>query len=238
MYKTFFAVVLFVLCSVQSVFALGDTPAQKVWVTPVGATPGTAIVISAFLYNDQKETVTYTLEVKAADTNITTTVATLAPGSAKTLTFNWKEPKEQTTVAVSIISALGKNKKDIPLLHGTLGAALVGEKASTSSIPSLDVGASAVDKAKAFVESIRTKQADYFTTLRDSKRTLLGLDPVGTPSTDADGLQVKRVDNPVDYAMLIVATALASFFSHVMLFYAISIIIIFLLIRVLVKMFV
>jgi hypothetical protein len=239
MYKTFIIFVLTSLCIVHIASAVGEVPTQKVWVTPVGATPGTPIVISAFLYNDQKDTVTYTLEVKAADTNITTTVATIAPGSAKTLTFNWKEPKEQTTVAVSIISALGKNKKDIPLLHGTLGAALVGDKSTAPALPSLDVGASAVDKAKAFVESIRTKQADYFTTLRDSKRSVLGLDPVGTtPTENTDGLQVKRVDNPVDYAILILATTLASFFSHVMLFYAISIIFAFLLIRVFVKMFI
>lgn len=236
MYKYFLVAAFVVLCSVDTAFALGEVPAQKVWVTPSPAAPGTPIVISAFLYNDQKETVTYTLEVKAADTNITTTVTTIAPGSAKTLTFDWKEPQEQTTVAVSVTSALGKNKKDIPLLHGTLGAALVGEKKDSPSLDGSGVGFSAFEKSKAFVEGFRIKQMEYFTTLRDTKRALLGLEAIGTIDANSDIVQVKRVDNPVDYIALIFATTLASFFSHATLFYAISLIFIFLLIRFLVRM--
>ena len=233
------ALVLALLLGISTAYAVGDTPTQKVWVTPADAAPGTPIVISAFLYNDQKETVTYTLEVKAADTKITTTVVTLSPGSAKTLTFDWKEPEGQTTIAVSVVSALGKNKKDIPILHGTLGAASVGEK-SAPSLAVSDAGLSIVTKATSFFESFRSAQAERFTTLRDEKRASLGVGEQGQPPvpTDTEGITVKRVDNPADYAVLILATTLTSFFAHATLFYAISILIAFLLVRFLVRMFI
>lgn len=250
MKKIAVAFLIIVLCSLQTTFAIGEVPKDKVSVSPVGGKVGSAITISAFLYNDQKETITFTLEAKAGDTVLGKPVVTLASGSAKTIAIAWKEPKAQTTVTVNIISALNAKRVDVPVLHGTLGIVLVGSSEAPTPTPSspLSTGAfgKVFDSSKSFLETFRTKQATHFATERDAARAKLGIQKTEAPSAidsgasgTADDLpQIKKVDNPMDYGMLILSTALASFFASTLMFYGALALIALLLIRAVFKMFV
>lgn len=251
MKKTVVLFLITALCLTQTSFALGETPKEKVWVEPIGGKVGSAITISSFLYNDQKETITFTLEAKAGDTTIAKPVVTLASGSAKTVAMAWKEPKVQTTVTVSVVSALNTKRVDIPSLHGTLGIVLVGTVeavAPTSATPKLSTGAfgKIFESSKAVLETFRLKQALHFAAERDAAKGKLGIQNTDTPGTIKSGAsgveeelpQIKHVDNPMDYGMLILSTALASFFASALMFYGALVIIALLIIRALFKLFV
>lgn len=238
-----------IFCSIQISFAVGDVPKDKVSVSPVGGKVGSAITISAFLYNDQKETMTFTLEAKAGDTVLAKPVVTLASGSAKTIAIAWKEPKAQTTVTVNIISALNAKRVDVPALHGTLGIVLVGSSETPPSTPSAPLSTGAFgkvfDSSKSFLETFRVTQATHFAKERDAVKAKLGIqktDTSGVIESGASGTddlpQIKKVDNPMDYGMLILSTALASFFASSLMFYGALALITLLLIRALFKMFV
>lgn len=250
MKKTIVLFLITALCLTQTSFALGETPKEKVWVEPIGGKVGSAITISAFLYNDQKETITFTLEAKAGDTVIAKPIATLASGSAKTIAMPWKEPKTQTTVTVNIISALNTKRVDVPALHGTLGIVLVGSTepaVSTSSTP-LSTGAlgKVFDNSKSFLETFRLKQATHFAKERDIAKEKLNIQKTDSSKVTQTGVsginddlpQIGKVDNPMDYGTLILSTALASFFASTLMFYGALILIALLLIRAIFKMFV
>lgn len=92
---------------------------------------------------------------------------------------------------------------------------------------------------KASLEEFRLKQATHFGDLRDSTKLKLGISvesdvwqnlgpllnppPAPDPMQDpqAQGVESKKMDNPMDYGMLIFATALASLFASVLMFYGI-----------------
>ncbi len=248
MKRTAAAFLLIALCGIQTAFALGEVPKEKVFVEPVGGAVGSTITVSSFLYNDQKETVTFTLEVKAGDVVLAKPVVTLASGSARTITTPWKEPKTETVVTVNIISALTTKRVAIPALQGTLGVVLVGSKETPTTAPSVSTGAfgKVFDSSKAVVETFRIKQATYFAAERDIAKGKLGIEttpPAGTTKNSASGTlekkpQIKSVDNPMDYGMLILSTALASFFASALMFYGALVLITLLLIRAIFKMFV
>lgn len=107
-----------------------------------------------------------------------------------------------------------------------------------------------------YVEAYRNKQAIYFQDLRDKTKIKLGIEvsseivdrlkpffeappaPVAIPGTeDGDGLYIKEVDNPKDYGLLIFATAMASLFASVLMFYGVLILLIFIVLRTIFKMF-
>lgn len=225
-----------------NVFAIASLPKEIVSIEPLNAAAGENIVISAFLYNDQKETITFTLEAKGGDVVIGKSVATLAKGSAKTVTFPWKQPKNKTTVSVNIVSALTTKKVDMVSLHGSLGVLLVGQDeiviTPKASEPD-NVFAKYYYDIKKKIEDFRIKQADYFISERDKARAKIDEKNVVVPEIGEDGgIEVAKVGNPTDYGMLVLSSALAPFFSSTTMFYAVVIIILFLLIRLLFRAFI
>jgi hypothetical protein len=125
----------------------------------------------------------------------------------------------------------------------------------TSSIE--EIGKTWISSTKEFIEVFRIKQAQYFINLRDTTKVKLGIKvsddilekinetlspppaPTPIPGTEqGDGLYFKKVDNPIDYGTLILATALASLFSSILMFYGISIILAFFILRFIFRMFI
>ncbi len=106
------------------------------------------------------------------------------------------------------------------------------------------------------LESFRLAQAEHFATLRDKTKIKLGLEvsadimekikPYLTPPTSApspvagvvsqDVLKPVKLDNPGDYAILVGATAMASLFGTMMMFYAVLVLLTFLVLRWLFKL--
>lgn len=244
MSKTIGVLIALVLLGTTSVLAVADVPTQKVSVEPIEVTAGSDITISAFLYNNQKETITFTLLAKGGDTTIGKPVVTLAAGSAKTVTIGWKQPKTQTTVTVSVVSALNSKKVDITSLHGSLGAVLVGPVLAPTPNTPLSSPKGTVTKlyqnSKLFLEEFRVKQMNHFARERDEARAEVNQTTVATlPGAPVDdGIEVAKVNNPMDYGMLVLSTALASFFASVAMFYGALFLIVFLIIRLFFKLFI
>jgi hypothetical protein len=240
--RIFSLVFVLVFISMAAFTWAAPLPKEIVTVDPVSASAGEAIVISAFLYNDQKETITYTLEAKGGDTVIGKSVATLTKGSAKTVSFSWKQPKNKTTVSVNIVSALTTKKADLTNLHGSLGVLLVG--AEESVVVSQEnkkpvLSGKGFDGLKKTLEDFRIKQLTYFAKERDDSRAKIDQkDTVVPPSFENGDIEVAKVGNPTDYGMLILATSLASFFSSAWMFYGAIILILLLIVRFIFKSFI
>lgn len=226
----------------SNVFAVAPLPKERVSIEPVDAQVGASVVISAFLYNDQKETITFTLEAKGGDNAIGKSVVTLAKGSAKTVTFPWKQPKTKTTVSVDIVSALTTKKVDLTTLHGSLGILLVGQE-DVAPIAKISEPKNAFEKYyfdfKKRLEDFRKKQAEHFSSERDASKAKIDEKDVIVPQTGENGaIEVAKVGSPTDYGMLVLSTALASFFASTIMFYGAIIIILFLLIRFIFRSFI
>lgn len=217
-------------------------PKEIVTVEPFGAIAGEAITISVFLYNDQKETITYTLEAKGGDTVIGKSVTTLTKGSAKTVAFSWKQPKTKTTVSVNIVSALTTKKADLTNLHGSLGILLIGAEESpvlNQESKKINFAGKGLESIKQKIEDFRIKQMTYFAKERDDSRAKIDQKDVLVPPTFENGaVEVSKVGSPTDYGMFILATALASFFASVWMFYGAIILVLFLIIRFIFKSFI
>ncbi len=106
------------------------------------------------------------------------------------------------------------------------------------------------------IEVFRVKQADHFATLRDQTKIKLGIKvsddvferlapmftpppaPSGIPGTaENDGIEPKKIDNPMDYATLIFATSMASLFGNTLIFYGVLFLLAFIFLRAIFKMF-
>ena len=128
------------------------------------------------------------------------------------------------------------------------------------------ITASRLDRAELFlktaltpiynnIEVFRQKESQHFTLIRDKTKIKLGINlaqdalekikpflaPPSAPSAipgenPGESLEIKKIDNPMDYGTLIGTTALASLFSSVWMFYTVLILLLFFLIRTLIKM--
>lgn len=87
------------------------------------------------------------------------------------------------------------------------------------------------------VEYFRVQQTGYFENLRDERRARAGLPPLDTASgqSPTSSLELSGVTS---YPLVIVFTALASFFAHKVLFYIASILFLLLFIRFLFRAFI
>lgn len=125
----------------------------------------------------------------------------------------------------------------------------------TSITPAGDIDIEAqvvnlVGGPKGFMETFRKKQAVYFTTLRDTTKEKIGIKdtsslsdapPAPLPFTDSEtmgDLPQYKQDSPWDYVILIFATAMATVFSEILLFYISLVILTFFIIRFFFRMFV
>lgn len=142
------------------------------------------------------------------------------------------------------------------------GKAFALNENSATASTSIDVssieetGKTWFSTTKESIEIFRVKQAEHFTTLRDVKKVKLGIKvsddvlkkisenfappptPTPIPGTEQDdGLYIKEADNPADYGALILAIALASFFSSILMFYGVSVLLALFVLRFIFKMF-
>ena len=105
------------------------------------------------------------------------------------------------------------------------------------------------------LEVFRKKQAEHFVVVRDKTKIKLGINlaedalerlkpflaPPTAPSAvpgvgPQEGLEIKKLDNPKDYAALIGSTALASLFSNVWMFYTGIVLLLFFILRFIFRM--
>jgi hypothetical protein len=110
-------------------------------------------------------------------------------------------------------------------------------------------------KTKESLEAFRIKQADHYNLLRDKTKVKLNIQvsedvfkrlapmftpppaPSGIPGTvEGDGIEPKKIDNPMDYGTLIFATSMASLFSNTLMFYGVLFLLTFIFLRAIFKM--
>lgn len=255
----------------QSALAVAPIPASSISVDPIVAEDGSPIKINALIYNPEKQTVTFTVEFKAGDVSLGKSISTISSLGAKTVSVGWKQPKIQTQITASIISALDGKKNEITSLHGLVGTISLGTEQVTGSVSAISLGEGKIGTVFSNlynkVEVFRQKQLLYFEKLRDDAKQALGmqikddvikkLSPIFAPPTTApvigtgsdqqDDLAFTKGDNPLEiykssnskyYVNLMIGTVMASFFSSVMFFYAVCALVLFLLIRLVFKLFV
>lgn len=245
----------------QNSFAVSQLPSNTVSIDPTDATIGSPIKINALVYNNQKNSVTFTIEFKTGDLIIGKPVVNVIPAlSAKTVSVDWKQPETQIQVNVSITSAINNQRKDLVELHGLVGSILVGQGSSDKnndfSIPKgklQEIFFSLKDK----LETFRKKQAKHYANLRDTTKAKLGIkngegtinttpdfadlapQPISNDNPDtSNDLDLIKTDDPMDYGVLIFATAMASLFGIVWMFYTAIVLLVILILRSLFRMFV
>jgi hypothetical protein len=242
------AIVAIVLVPTKS-FAVDTIPNTSVWFTPANAAAGTAITLNALVYNNQGKDATVTVQFKTAAASGTTASQASIIGtqtqlitaqSAKTVMQPWIMPKTATVVTVSVTAAVDSNKKSIPALIGTLGTVSVGAGVipamNSSGIPGTSQLTAWLGPLFSTIETFRVNQAAAYATLRDQTKATLGITPSAiTPST-GDGLPPLKFDNPIQYLILVYATAMASFFGTAAIFYIGAVLIVLLVIRFLVNL--
>ncbi len=111
-------------------------------------------------------------------------------------------------------------------------------------------------RTKDSLEVFRNKQAVHFASLRDQTKVKLNIQvsedvlkrlapmfspppaPEPIPGTvEGDGIKPEKIDNPMDYGTLIFATAMASLFASMLMFYGVLFLLVFIILRATVKMF-
>ncbi len=248
------------MLSFQNSFAVSQLPANTVSIDPTDATIGSPIKINALVYNNQKNSVTFTIEFKTGDLIIGKPVVSAIPAlSAKTVSVDWKQPETQIQVNVSITSAINNQRKDLVELHGLVGSILVGQGVTSKSITIPEGKIQEIYfSTREKIETFRKKQAVYFAELRDKTKAKLGIEikdkiienitpdfadmapQVGTEKNpeNLSDLNKAELDNPMDYGTLIYSTALASLFGIIWMFYTAFALLIILILRSLFRMFI
>lgn len=251
--KIFFAFFIALLLPTL-LFAAPTVPKDKVWFTPTDAIVGEAIEINAFIYNPQKESITFTVAFLANEKAIGTKTILVPTLTAKTISVSWSVPDTQTLITIDVQKALNAAKKDIPTLHGSLGTVSIGEIVAITPAISLSDTSSIKVWIKANlheIEVFREKQAKYFIEMREAAKIRLGINKVKniedkyqsslntpggtTPKSLPPG---ESENNGNDYINLIYSTSLASFFGKIEIFYISIVLLILLLLRFFIKLFV
>lgn len=141
-------------------------------------------------------------------------------------------------------------------------------KTTTETTTEVATPSSSLDKAETKLREIlspiyvslevfRKKEAEHFAIVRDKAKAKLGINlaedaierikpflappaaPSAIPGTNTgEELEIKKIDNPKDYVILIFSTALASLFASAWMFYTAIVLIFFFLIRLIFRMIV
>lgn len=254
-----FTVAFFIFSLVSSVvvFAQTNLPVQQsVWVTPADAKKGEAIEIKALIYNDSTKSATMAVLFADVENEIGTKSIVIEGQTAKTVIMPWLLPDTSKQITVSIVKALDVNKKNMPELLGIVGTVNVGiDEVSRTEVEGKLKGIFLSVFSK--IDPWREKQSIYFTKLRDVTRERLGLKtivdayktlaPQVPGSTAVSGENKEKTIGNVSvgydqvplglYFTLIYATALASIFSSIALFYILSVLLLLFVLRFIIRIF-
>jgi hypothetical protein len=234
-------------------YAAPTLPDAKVWITPADALPTDDITLNAFVYNTEKQDITFKVSFKTGEKEIANATLLVPAESAKVVSAGWVMPEKSTVVTASVTSALTKLKKDIVSLHGSLGSVTVG---SIAAVPKLSVPGGNTIKAwfgnfLEKVEVFRARKAGYFVRMREETKAKLGINNIQgvvkilTPSTpsptavpgDKPSEEQEVKNDPIDYAKLVYSSALASLFTQKAIFYIVFILLVLFIIRFFVSRF-
>lgn len=250
--------IAFIVLLPYAVYAQSVTPpAETLWVTPPDAQAGDTVSIHAFLYNSQTQAITFTVafaariasDEKAPEKEITTQTVTIGAQSAQTLTIDWTMPEKEMKVTVAVTKALTKLKKDETALHGTFGTVTIGASHGLAvpniAIPNTEgIKVWLAEKFKG-VEAYRLKHAKQFAELRAQSRANLGIDTIRNieDPVDISGVQYyngERVstNKGVDYFNLLYSSSMGTIFASMPLFYITFVLLLFLILRFILKRFI
>ncbi len=234
-------------------FAAPTPPAQSVWIVPENPKKGTTAELNALVYNKSTKSVTVSVLFSIPDDEIETISATIAPATAKTITALWDVAEGTQQITASVISAVDSNKKTVPELLGVVGTVTIGK---TSSVETTLRGI--LGNVFSIIDPWRQKQAQHFTTLRDAAREKVGVKsikeaydtfaplPPEVPAAPGDTKEDTVADLALGYEAipigayitLIYATALATIFSSIALFYITLTLLSLLVLRFIIRIFI
>lgn len=231
--------------------AVVTPPAQTVWVTPSDAKSGAAIELNAFVYNNTKNDVSATV-VFATDTkDIGTATVMVIKEGGKTATLAWIMPETAATVTATITKVTNvKDKKDVEALKGRLGIIVVGAQPPIAvvGVPNQHAIKEWFTVHLAGIEAWRVAKADTFAAMRDQAKHNLGItiarkveEKIAKEIAGVEPEKPTSVDsqnNPKDYVVLIGATALASLFASMLMFYTVAIVLASFILRFIIRRFI
>jgi hypothetical protein len=242
---------LFVLSAATAAFAAPSVPDAKVWVTPTDAKPTEEVTLNAFVYNTEKQDITFTVSFTAASKEIASATLLIPAETAKVATAIWAMPEKSTVVTATVTKAVTKQSKDLTAFHGKLGTVTVGTTTPLSkiTIPGQETVKGWFGSLMLNLEAYRARQEKHFAEARDAAKEKLGLTVKDAakellspevPAPLSQGEEVKPVqekNDPLDYATLIYSTLLSSFFANKPVFYIVLIILVLFVIRFIVGRF-
>lgn len=252
-----YVILLFLMLgNVMLVSAAPGIPSSSVWVEPATAAPGQAIELNAFIYNSEKQNVTYTVSFRVKNEQVTQASATISPKVAKAVIGQWKQPQKTVDVTAVIVKAVGKDGKEITALHGELGTITVGveeekKESSKASLPDVKLPKNfpSIGEVKGFIntklsklEAYRQRQAEKYAQLKTTARSEAGIGESRelVRENEKGETVVERIEKPtfVAYGQIMVASALASFFGSYFIFYISVILLTFMVIRFIFRRFI
>ena len=249
MKKLLAACILGLVCFPGALLAAPIIPEETVWITPgEGSKAGDSVVLSALVYNSTQKNVTVTVGFFDGLIEVASTTSMVSAQSALALTAQWTYPENGKKIVAKVTKAVDGNKRSISELLGEVGSITVGTIPPSSSTTSslLKTAKEMFGTVFSVVEPWRKKQAEHFTTLRDEKKALLGigsakeaidvLNPIppqapAVPGTDTSTKETGLEDiapryQGIDiggYIVFLYATAFATIFASVTLFYIVAI---------------
>ena len=249
--------VAFVL--ILSIFIIGHaqaaaTPPESVWVTlhtTVGDSDKNA-TLNAFVYNNTTSDATVVVDFTVDNKSVATTTGSVPKQTGKTLSVQWTLPLQKVTVTASVKSATDANKKHLTTLEGILGTVNSGGVTSLALPDNIIPKDWATKLSTGFlapVEAFRVKQSIYFTEMRDTSKikaeqsgvqdiaNLLVPDGPGAPGSDQTATQAPKNNHAMDYATLMFASMMSSFFSHQGIFYIALVLVALFLVRFIFRLF-
>ncbi len=231
------------------VLAAPETPKENVWITPITAVEGETIDLHALVYNKTDKLAKVTIEFASPDEVIGSVDIPVQKGSAETALLSWTYPIFRTTVTASVISAVDTQKKNIPELLGVIGEVTIGTRDKTDA--TVDTVRGRAIGIFDTVDGWRKKQAQRYLYMRDSARQKLGIDKTidlldkvkyrkavdPNNSSTIGGISISPAFPLGAYITLLFATAMATIFSSVYLFYTTVVLLFLLILRIIRKLF-
>jgi hypothetical protein len=226
-------------------------PTNSVWYEPASAKPGEAVTLNAFVYNTVQTPVTLTV-VFRTDTKdvISTQTRTLGVGSGGTVSYAWKLPDQKTIVTVAVTKAINDKRFEVKSLEGDVGTITLDPAQPVTTVASTANGAAAwLHAVSDTVTAWRKKEASYCEQKKEQYQRSTGVTfqsqmghDLFSTKPDAPQSVPTPLNAPVqagahDYYNLIWTSACSTLFGNATVFYAVAIVILFLVLRLLTRLF-
>ncbi len=243
-YKKISVIVFFLFFLLNSnIFAQSNS----VWFYPLDAKIGDDIVLNTFVLNNTVQDATITVLFSNLGKEIGSQTLVVKKGTGSIFSTNMKMPMEKIAVDISVKSATYEDVKNIKSLEGKIGSLDVGgvEKFDIEKLPIINKVTSS--KQFSFLEKFRIDKSQYYTSIRDKNRNDVQsveikevvslLTPENSNPETPTKEEEKKPNRTKSFFNFIFASVMVSFFSKPIIFYGLSVLLVFFAIRFFLRLF-